>query len=185
MLLPAHRDKKGISLIIGYILLIAISIVMSILVYQWLKTYVPTEAVKCDDGTSFFINSISYDCTAGTLIIDVKNNGKFSINGYFIHVSDTSGGLATIDISNKIQSPGIIYGYTNSIAFSLDTPNYLTPDPNDQKNLVSSSFDVSAYNSKPLVKVELIPTRIQEIDNKERLVSCTESKIEETLACQE
>jgi len=45
------KNKRGVSIVIGYVLLIAISIVISILVYQALKTYVPKEALECSDGT--------------------------------------------------------------------------------------------------------------------------------------
>jgi hypothetical protein len=182
MLLQARQNKRGLSLVIGYVLLIAISIVMSIIVYQWLKTYVPTEALECDEGTSIFINSISYDCTAGNERLDVtiKNNGKFSVNGYFIHVSNKTGEeLATIDISSKITHGGEPYGYTNSITFGTGD-NYLTPD--EPKNVITSSFDVSDYGNK-IIKVEIIPTRVQEADNKKRLVSCGNVKVEEALAC--
>ena len=56
------RDKRGISIVIGYILLVTVSIAMSILVYQWLKTYVPKEFLECPDGTSILAKEISYDC---------------------------------------------------------------------------------------------------------------------------
>lgn len=157
---------------------------MSIIVYQWLKTYVPTESLECDEGTSIFISSISYDCVTGDLKITVKNNGKFSVHGYFIHASDDlEEELATIDLSSDIKKEGggELYGYTNSITFSGTEDNYLTPDA--PHNIRTSTFDVSDYEST-LVKVEIIPTRIQEVDNKERLVSCSNAKIEETLACE-
>lgn len=182
------KHKRGLSLIIGYILLVAISIVMSIVVYQWLKTYVPTESIECDDGTSIFISDISYNCALGTLGITVKNNGKFSVNGYFIRVSNNPAEeIATIDISSKIiaEMGGSTYGNTNSIAFSdstctSDCENTLTPGP--PTNTRALTFGVSDYGSS-LMKIELIPTRIQEIDNKKRLVSCGDAKIEETFAC--
>jgi FlaG/FlaF family flagellin (archaellin) len=179
MLLPAE-DKRGISLIIGYILLVAISIVMSIIVYQWLRTYVPTEAVACPDGTSIFISKLSYDCVSGILDVTVKNNGKFGVNGYFIHASNKAGEeLATIDLSGKIFPDKYIYGSTNSITFSETTENSLSPDSPE----VTSSFNVGDYASAHLVKVEIIPTRTQVLDNKKRLVSCSDAKIDEDIKC--
>ncbi|MDD5012553.1 MAG: hypothetical protein PHQ66_02840 [Candidatus Nanoarchaeia archaeon] len=188
MLSQALRDKRGLSLVIGYILLIAISVVMSVIVYQWLRTYVPTESVECDEGVSIFINDVSYDCTAGNLEVTTRNNGKFSVNGYFIRASNNSEGLATIDLSLNILGGygGSIYGNTNSISFSNETcvsdcENSLTPTVSS--NVKSLTFNVSSYGGN-LVKIEIIPTRIQEIDNKKRLVSCGGAKIEETLVCE-
>jgi len=177
MLLQINRNKKGISLVISYILLIAISIVMSIIVYQWLKTYVPSETLECDEGTSIFVRDIIYDCTSDTLDISVQNNGKFSVNGYYIRVSDSEEGLATIDISSKITDGGEEYGSTQSIMFGGDE-NELVPQEH-----TTSFFDVSDYEDS-LVKIEIIPTRVQTIDNKKRLVSCSEAKIEESISCE-
>lgn len=171
------KNKKGLSIVIGYVLLIAVSVVMSVIVYQWLKTYVPKDIVQCDEGTSFFIREFSYDCTNGILNLTIKNNGRFSIDGYFIHVSNKTGEeLATIDLSSKIISGGNIS--LNSIRFSEWTENSLNPTEN---NVRISSFDVSGYGT--LVKVELIPTRIQTVDNKNKVVSCSDAKVEEPLSC--
>ena len=162
---------------------------MSIVVYQWLRTYVPTESIECDDGVSIFISDVSYDCTTGTLSITATNNGKFSVNGYFIHVTNESDAeLATIDLSWDIleEYGGSIYGNTNSISFSNITcvsncENILVPA--DSSDIGSLVFNVSRYGNS-LAKVEIIPTRIQEIENKKRLVSCSNAKIAETLVCE-
>lgn len=174
------KDKRGISIVIGYILLITVSIAMSILVYQWLKTYVPKEFLECPDGTSILAKEISYDCTSGSerLDITVKNNGRFSINGYFIHASDKSDleQLATIDLSSELIDDGDEGIYLNSIEFSNLEENNLAPSGTH-----SSSFDVTGYGT--FYKIEIIPTRIQEVEGKKRFVSCTDAKIEEVLTC--
>ena len=173
------KNKRGISIVIGYVLLIGVSIVMSILVYQWLKTYVPTEELKCPEGTSIFIKETVYDCINRKLDITLQNNGKFSLAGYFIHVStnqDTES-LATIDLSSKLSTGGIKFG--NSIIYTEGT-NGLTPD--SPGYIKTSSFDVSAYGIS-LTEVEIIPTRFQEEDEKNRYLSCSEGKVRETLKC--
>ncbi len=179
MLLQAGQNKRALSVVIGYVLLIAISIVMSILVYQWLRTYVPKDTAKCSDGTSVFIKEIYYDCANSRLNITLKNNGKFSVNGYFIHVSNNSNqdSLAVIDLSKNITDGGITSG--NSIVFSDTVENALTPT--EPTNTKISSFDVRGYGQ--LYKIEIIPTRMQEIENKKKLVSCGDAKLEETLTC--
>lgn len=172
------KNKKGLSIIIGYILLIGISISMSILVYQWLKTYVPKDAIKCSEGTSLFIKEIIYDCTNSRLDITTKNNGKFNIDGYFIHASNKEGEeqLATIDISKSITSGGKKEG--SSVRFNLLEENSLNPEDTN-----IASFNVAEYGT--LYKIEIIPIRIQEIENKKRVVSCGDAKIQEVLTCAE
>ena len=173
-MLSRVKNKKGISEVVGYILLIGISIAMSIIVYAWLKTYVPAEAPTCADGTSFYISDIN--CTGGKLNISFENNGKFSINGYYIHASDNpdTTQLATIDLSSKIINGGFLAG--NSILFSQITDNSLNPGDEMQ-----SSFDVSGYNT--LYKIEIIPTRIQESNNQKLIVSCANAKVDENFEC--
>lgn len=182
MWLLTRKNKKGISIVIGYILLIAISIVMSIIVYQWLSTYVPTESLECNEGSSLFISSINYDCVNDRLNITVKNNGRFSLQGYFIHASNkTADEIATIDLSHNITDKtgqidtSKIYG--NSIIFDDLTENALNPGSPSL-----STFDVRGYENG-LKKIEIIPTRIQDIKGVKRLVTCGNAKIEETLVC--
>jgi hypothetical protein len=177
MWLLAKRNKRALSIVIGYILLITISIVMSVIVFQWLKTYVPKDTIKCSEGTSVFIKDISYDCTRMRLNVTVKNSGKFSVNGYFIHASNkTNEELATIDLSSKIIAGGNVSG--SSITFS-QSQNSLTPD--EPTNTKKSIFNVTGYGT--LYRIEIIPTRFQEEDGKNRFVSCGDAKITETLTC--
>ena len=159
--------------------MIAVSIVMSILVYQWLKTYVPSDTLACPSGTSVFIQDISYDCTAKTLSVTLQNNGKFSVAGFFVYgsTSSDSESLATIDLSSKLISGGTLNG--NSVLYE-ESENGLTPEsPNDVKTVV---FDISAYGST-LTGIEIIPLRFQEEDNKNRIVSCSDAEIKESLVC--
>ncbi|MEK6738241.1 MAG: hypothetical protein AABY74_06215, partial [Planctomycetota bacterium] len=55
---------------------------MSILVYQFLKTYIPKDSPTCPEGTSILIKEAP--CVSNTLTLTLKNNGRFSLDGYFI-----------------------------------------------------------------------------------------------------
>jgi len=175
------KNKRGVSVVIGYVLLIAISIVMSVLVYSWLKTYVPSETLQCPEGASIFIENYSYDCTTRKLAITLQNNGKFSLAGFFIHVSTSpeSEAIATIDLSSRLSDGGINQSTGGSILYKA-SENGLTPDsPN---NIKTSTFNVANYGNT-LKEVEIIPLRFQEEDNKKRVVSCSDAKVKETLVC--
>ena len=178
---PKRNRKRGLSVVIGYVLLIAISIVMSIVVYAWLKDRVPIDIIKCSEGTSIFIKDLVYTCTPGaeTLNITLKNNGKFSVNGYFITVSNNPDPeiLPTIDISSRIKLGGNVTG--NSVVFNYLIYNYLTPS--EPTNVRMSSFNVSGYGR--LYKVRITPSRIEEEENKRRNVICSNAIVEEALAC--
>lgn len=178
MLSSVMKNKKGVSVVIGYILLMSVSIVMSIVVYQWLKTYVPKEALNCPDGTSLFIKNIV--CEGGTLTLTIKNNGRFGIAGYFIHASTSSNpdAVATIDLSsNYMGDEDNIDGSSIRFLISAGEDNSLIPEITQEHK-----FDVSTI-SGTLSKIELIPIRIQTSDNMRRVVSCSDAKIETTVTC--
>jgi hypothetical protein len=170
-------------MIIGYVLLIVISIVMSVVVYQWLKTYVPNDAVACPEGSSMFIKEVNYNCTAKTLTIIVKNNGRFSLDGYFIHASNRSEEkLSTLDLS-----PSLITASAQDKAETVSgseirfgSPvNSLSPE--NESNVNSKTFNVSGYGT--IYKIEIIPVRIEEINNQRRVVGCTNAKSSESISC--
>ncbi|MEA3414250.1 MAG: hypothetical protein U9Q99_01865 [Nanoarchaeota archaeon] len=170
------KNKKAVSPVIGYVLLITFGILMSVIAYNYLKTYVPREGLKCPDGVSAFITD--YSCDSDTLNITLKNNGKFNFGGYFIYGSnDTEIEIATIMLAprylNNSYNP-ISYNISNNMLIS-GQKNYLTP-----QSRITHSFNITGLNLK---LIELVPNRNQNINNKGRLVSCGEAKIREELTC--
>src|SRR3989338_6029523 len=95
------KNKKGISIIIGYVLLISVAIVIGGVTYQWLKSYVPKDSVECPEGVSMYLEKAF--CNNNQLKITLKNNGRFDIEGYFVHASNNSlQEIATIDLSKYL-----------------------------------------------------------------------------------
>lgn len=78
-------DKRGISVIIGYVLLISIAVIMSAVVYAWMKSYVPVENAECSDGVSVLFDTT--ECSEGKLIVRIENNGLFNVDGMFLRAS--------------------------------------------------------------------------------------------------
>jgi len=172
-----RKNKKAVSPMIGYILLISAAIFMSVLVYAWLKTYVPKAALECPETTSMFIKN--YTCISNNqLNLTIRNNGNFNIAGYFIRIANISGQeLATVDLSQRLQLEfgGVTIG--NSVLFDESDPgNSFTP--NEESTNV---FDITGTNT--IYFIELTPIRVQEQDNRARTTSCGNAKIKEEIAC--
>jgi hypothetical protein len=168
------KNKKAVSAVIGYVLLITFGIIMSVIVYNNLKTYVPTEALKCPDGISIVLQD--YDCSSNQLNITLKNNGKFNLAGFFIHASNNSNqNLATLDLSKNLDEneSGKIYG--SAVVVSLINENLMTPG--DENGYIFENIPSN------IALIEFIPTRFQEENNKIRFVSCTDAKITEKINC--
>ena len=180
------KNKKGLSIVISYVLLIGISIALSILVYQWIKTYVPVDSATCEDGTSFFVKNFYYNCSTGVLNVTLKNNGRFGIDGFYIRGLNSSVNIsdkvAAIDLSQNLitateaERAKKISG--SSVRFS-SLENSLSPE--EKANTQMNSFNVSKYSA--LSKLEIIPTRLQVVNKKKTQVICGDNKIEQLLTC--
>lgn len=172
-------NKRGVSVIIGYVLLVAIVVVISIFVYQWLKTYVPQNSLQCPDGVSVSMPSYDYNCTTDVLSFTLENTGTFSIAGYFIHASNQSGQVAAIDLSpyytgsSSVGANGILYNYYNVI------PPGNSVDPS--KNI----FNLSKFPpfTGTLTEVTIIPIRYVQYNNKNMTASCGSAQVSEPISC--
>ncbi|MBA7615527.1 hypothetical protein ES703_22808 [subsurface metagenome] len=164
--------KKGVSVMVSYVLLIVFVIIIGALVYQWLKSYVPAQALECPDGVSIFIKEANFDPFDSRLIVTLRNNGRFSLAGYFIHATNSSDQeLPTIDLSgylNKTKGPGIIFG--NSVLFLATGDNFFHPGSER-----SYFFDLPSSIGEPY-SIRITPTRFQDVNEKQRFVSCSDAR---------
>jgi hypothetical protein len=170
-MLLSRKNKLGVSVMIGYVLLITFAIIMGGIVYRWMRSYVPTETLECPDGVSVLIRDINCteDIDKWNLEIDLMNNGRFEINGYYIKYSDTEG-----EEIGRIPVTEIISGGKSAegIVFFTGQDSVLGPG----ENIVSEfEIDTRAY------LVEITPIRYEVIEGKTRLAICTNAKIKEKL----
>lgn len=166
------KKKKGVSAIVGYVLLISFGIVMSLIVYTYLKTYTPKDALACPEGVSIFLKE--YSCQNNILNITVKNNGRFNFSGYFIKAANSSTQeVATIDLSKNFTDPTKIYR-NSSIVFSLQNTNLMGPGIE-----MNGSFIIN----QNIYMIELIPVRFQGEGKDLKFVSCGNAKIQEEISC--
>lgn len=153
---------------IGYVLLVAGAITMGIIVYQWMKTYVPSEKPECPEGISLYISEISLDGNSLTVIL--RNNGRFSVNGYFIRAANNSEAeIATIDISGYYGDVG--KGEGGMVIFE---------NPFSPEQTKTEVFDLSEFPGNP-VFIEIIPIRMEKVENKWVTQICVNAKVKEEI----
>ncbi len=119
------RDKKGVSEIVGYVLLIVIAIAISITVYAFLREQVPEDATACRDDVHLAIEDIS--CKDHTLNITLGNRGLFDVQGVYIK-SGAQGSVYKIILNcltenTCVLNPGseIAPGDTWNVRFTNET----------------------------------------------------------------
>jgi hypothetical protein len=102
-------DKKAISLIVAYVLLITIAIALSALVYSWLRFYVgPSQNEECPEGVALIIQDYDYDDRNNNLSLTLQNKGRFNVTGFIVRVSDKpNAGLGVYTLKNEGISEAI------------------------------------------------------------------------------
>lgn len=170
------KNKKAISPMIGYVLLITFAVVIGAAVFAWMKTYVPRDAASCPDETSLFLKDYSYNCSSQILEITLVNNGKFNIGGYFIKAANsTEQSLAAKDLS-----PFVLGETAGNLVKFMGIENSFKPGDSDSLN----TFNLSVSGFGTLYSVEIVPVRWQVENNKKLLVQCTDAKVKEMLNCE-
>ena len=169
-------DKRAISPIIGYVMLVLAAVIVGVLVYQWMKTYVPTETFECPDGVSMLLEDYNYSSESNTLSVTLKNNGRFSIGGYFIHgTTDLEQEIATQDLSIYSKNPK----GTGGMVLFPGEGNDLNKFEIDEIQKHEFVFSNSGSVFPTIYYIEITPIRYQTYENKLRVVSCGNAKIME------
>ena len=109
MLSKIGKDRRGVSLIVAYAILITIAIALSVLVYNWLKFYVDeTPDVSCPEDVKIVIKDYNCDIV-NRLNISLQNKGLFTIDGFFLRVNNRVGaenGFYILNQSGSQLKPG-------------------------------------------------------------------------------
>jgi len=114
------NNKKAVSEILSYVMLIIIALALSVLVYAYLKVYVPKDKPICPDEISIYIKAAS--CKTGALgtattniSLTLENKGMFDIHGAYIRFGRN--GSKVLDLINDpLNSPSIFFTSISSPA---------------------------------------------------------------------
>ncbi len=147
------KTKKGVSLILSYVLLVVIALALALGVYTWLKFIAggAEDIEECPEGVSLILQE--YKCFSGAKIIELtlRNKGRFNIDGSIIKGTanksqDAWFNLKLVDNSNvqELAVPG-----------TYKFPSPLAPD-------ASQVYNFSYAGLGTLEKVGIIPIQIHE-----------------------
>ncbi len=126
------KDKKGISEIINYVLLVSLAIIMASAIFAWMKFYVqkPLPEESCPE-VSIILSEYSCNVSEKMLNISVQNKGRFDIDGFIVR------------INNGTSSYLLIEGRSHYINAKL-APN----------EAISKTFNYSRYNTIKEIELE-------------------------------
>jgi flagellin-like protein len=126
------RGKKGLSEVVGYVLLIVVAISVAAIVGVWMMSQVPEDdsGKICPEDSSLII--LDYNCTRdiGSLIanITIKNKGFFVVDGFTLKYNNLPDGkIGIISLGNdsspnsrwgKKMAPEEIYSFKYNLAYN-------------------------------------------------------------------
>ncbi len=106
------RNKKAVSLMVSYVLLVSIAIIVATGVFVWLRTMSNINpSTDCKEGTSLILEN--YLCTFGIdggIDLYLKNNGYFNIDGVILSAGNDTGIFPVVYLM-----PEFAVGFENNI----------------------------------------------------------------------
>ena len=158
-----HRNKKALSEVVGYAILIVIAISLSVMVYAFLRLYVPKEKVECNEEINLIIQDYSCSSSANKLNLTIANKGLFKADAAYLRL-----GLVGQKTKPQINKNNfLLFGPGNS------------PGLNPGESFTSSDYDNFDVSSPDTYELELEPVVII---NKQ-LVACQNSIITQPIEC--
>lgn len=158
-------NKRGLSEMVSYVLLIVIAITIAALVYEWLVHYVWKPQDVCEEGVSLTIKS--FDCANSIINITLINTGTWSVDGFNIRATNKTGKKAVYLLNAAGLTSSITEG--GKVLFNEGLK------PSD------SGVYFFDYSSLGIIEgVEIEPLRIKD----KKIILCTDAVIaDSTVRC--
>ncbi len=157
-----YQDKRGVSEMVGYVLLIVIAVSIGVLVYGFLKIYVPPQKEKCPSDISLSIEEAI--CDSGNVKVLLRNRGLFNVDGAFIRIGEANRIARTI--------------LNENILFMDYYPDGLPPGEIWPRNPVGNPA-IYSYNGEGTKILEIEPVIYK---NNEQIL-CDEAVITQIIYC--
>lgn len=120
------RNKRGLSLVVSYVLLIVLAMSVSIWVYSWLKGNVNLiTAEECPEDVVLQISNISYESSNQQINFTVSNKGLFNVDGFVIRAGTDKG----INFGDYVlNSTGLALNVSKEVFVVQNASRYYDPN---------------------------------------------------------
>lgn len=157
-LLSPIKSKKGISEIVSYTLLIIIAVAVSVLVFSFLRSYIPKyQTPECPTDINIDVRDII--CSSRNLEITLSNKGLFSIDAAFVRLNPPGREVKSLVAGDSL----------------IEFENPLIPG-----NITTIEVALNSYTPGAGFRIEVQPARFNE---KNELAACENLAIQKNLTC--
>lgn len=179
------NNKKAISEVVSYVLLVIIAVGVAALVYNYVQSYVPKESNHCEESINVMVKD--YTCEGGRLSLVLTNKGLFKVDAAAIRVDLPGKKVKTYwlnDPKNTAQSADW-FDFLNSSHQSLTSLQGL--NPGDVYNIPpgnSFSLDSKLSPSTPSPDDYQLELEVQAVMREnDRLIFCDNAVVSQTITC--
>lgn len=170
-------QNRGVSPIIGYVLLIVLALAMAGGVYSYLKLYLPSTEPECPDAVSLIMDAIT--CSEHSVQLTLINRGYFTVDGAYIRIGE-------INRSGKylLNCPSDPSSTSCRLYFSQEYIGNTTYEQGLKPGDIWSPKEPYEYTGYALGEGEMREIEIQPIvfvDNKQ--VLCQKAIVTEQVVC--
>lgn len=157
-------NRRGLSEVVGYVMLVVIGMSLAMLVYGWLKGQLPGKEKECPSGISLIVSN--HTCTSKGIKITVRNEGRFNLEGYIVRGINETGFKKELTIRGEGKTSRFFY----------EGGNLLSLKPEEK----FTSGDLKDSELENIDKVEIIPLKL--IEDMGR-VQCSRARITHEVNC--
>lgn len=103
MFVSKRKDKRGISVLVSYVLLVTLAVALAATTYFFILPYArkPLPEEACPEGISIVIEN--YSCVNNKINITIKNRGLHDVTGVYIKTESTAEELKDLwEISARV-----------------------------------------------------------------------------------
>lgn len=178
------QDKKGLSEIISYVLLVVIAVGLSVLVFGFLTLYTPKDNLSCPEDIRIVVDKLN--CASplsandnATLNIEITNRGLFKLDAAYVRFSKE--GRKVRQLINDPNEVGLHHFYLSpgkDLPGENIPPAGLNPGESSIRNYSLSSSVVPSAPSSYTVEVQ--PAVL--LDS--QLVICESAVITQSIKCE-
>lgn len=159
-----QQNKKGLSEMVAYVLLIVIALGLSVAVFSYLKVFIPKEKPECPADINLVISDYSCLLAAKQINLTITNKGLFKADAVYVRL-----GPESKKVKEQINKGAKFYLYNSTNGIGLK--------PGDN---VFETYDISGVvTSAGSYGLEIVPVTLSGSE----ITVCDNAMFVQTVAC--